>query len=460
MPIPAGGAMGPQSRPQATDLNRVRGSKLYRARRGLFGPSLICVALVARGYGLDPLGFDRLLEWVTEAAATSPTDQRVARLIELGAASEVAGQASDAADHYRRALQLAPRDDAAYEALLRVTKQLELPTTSAAYNAARAVLPPTFIQYETRRFVVLSDAHPSWTRAQADRLERTHHQFLRYANRTELRPLPLRHKLVCVLFDDRDAYRAFAKTHDGVKDLWIAGYYSPHNDRVAFYHGDANPSVVEARARLDELLADVDALDAEVRTAHRQGLLARAEEIRERREAYHAHIVRERERVDSFAAQINVATTVHEAIHQLMFHTGVQSASVQYPLWVSEGLATAFETDRTGGAFGPDHEHEQRREVFEEMLADDRLVPLEKLVSWSEVPSSHRTVVNAMYHQSYALVTWMSRFRRDELREYLLHMRELTPGTLTPRRHLELFEDAFGPVERLERAWLRHERSK
>ena len=38
--------------------------------------------------------------------------------------------------------------------------------------------------------VVLSDASAAWTRHQAERLERAHHQFLRFADRMNLRPLP------------------------------------------------------------------------------------------------------------------------------------------------------------------------------------------------------------------------------------------------------------------------------
>ena len=62
-----------------------------------------------------------------------------------------------------------------------------------------------------------------------------------------------------------------------------------------------------------------------------------------------------------------------------------------------------------------------------------------------------------MYLQSYALVTWMCRFRQTELRRYLELMREEPDGDPTPARHRALFEEAFGDVAALERAWLRHE---
>jgi hypothetical protein len=63
-----------------------------------------------------------------------------------------------------------------------------------------------------------------------------------------------------------------------------------------------------------------------------------------------------------------------------------------------------------------------------------------------------------IYHEAYALVTWMARFRRDELRRYLIAMACEPPGRPEPMRQLELFEQAFGDCDRLEKAWLRYER--
>ena len=109
-------------------------------------------------------------------------------------------------------------------------------------------------------------------------------------------------------------------------------------------------------------------------------------------------------------------TTVHEAIHQLMFHTGVQTPHIEYPLWICEGLATAFETDDPDAAFGPDHEYAPRRDRFDLLLGADQLIELRQLVTYARMPDDSDETVQALYHQSYALVTWMSRFRRDELR--------------------------------------------
>ena len=148
----------------------------------------------------------------------------------------------------------------------------------------------------------------------------------------------------------------------------------------------------------------------------------------------------ETSRVDTFEHRVNVATTVHEAIHQLMFHTGLQTARVQYPLWISEGLATAFETDRTDVAFGPRHESTPRREVFERLLRDNRLLVLATLVTLTEIPTPdpalHRSaaddLVQTIYHQSYALVTWLCQRRPSGMRRYIDLMRDIRGQMVSP----------------------------
>ena len=141
------------------------------------------------------------------------------------------------------------------------------------------------------------------------------------------------------------------------------------------------------------------------------------------------------------------------------FDIVVPSASF-VPIWISEGLATAFETDTADGAFGPDHEYAPRREAFAQLLRDDGLVNLRDLVTWTHLAASDEQTVHAVYQQSYALVTWMSRCRGDELRTYLQLMLAEPAAPIGPARYLQLFEQAFGDIESLQQAWLSHERSR
>ncbi|MHC4081450.1 MAG: DUF1570 domain-containing protein [Planctomycetota bacterium] len=314
---------------------------------------------------------------------------------------------------------------AALRVLLGVGGERKLSSRSDIYRRTRKLLPDRFAEFETRRFVVLSDGKPGWSRQQGQLLERTYHQFHRYTRRIGIEPQPLRYKLVCVLFQEYDDYRQFAKSHDDVTADWISGYYSPKHDRIVFYNIETNPDYAWARPAQDQ----------------RSELAIARGRLNEEYEA---------------AA---VATTIHEAIHQLTFHTKVQSAQIQNPLWISEGLATAFETDKPGETFGPDREYPARREQFKRLLDDGDVIPLRELVTYTQMPNNQDETIAAVYHESYALVTWLSRFRAAELRKYLESLRNEPPGRPSAKRHLQLFEKAFGDVDRLDRAWQRYEKT-
>lgn len=303
---------------------------------------------------------------------------------------------------FRSILKIDPGAREAYQQLVELADKRPLSKDSDTLRATHKLLDGSFREYETRRFIVLSNADAQWSRAQSEYLERAHHQFLRFANRVGLQPLPLQHKLVCVLFERQREYRAFASTHDDVSDAWIVGHYSPRNDRVVFF--------------------------------------------------------RQRDDGHEVSAQESIATTIHEAIHQLHFHTRVKTLSVQYPLWICEGLATAFETDTPNQAFGPDHEYAPRRSRFEQLLRQDQLLPLQELVAITQLTDADDTNISAVYHQSYAFVTWASRFRAAQLRAYLDAMLRQPPGRVNAERHVAIFSRAFGDIDAVERQWLMHER--
>jgi hypothetical protein len=301
-----------------------------------------------------------------------------------------------------------------------------LATESRALREARSALPPRFVLTQTRRFVILSDADSEWSGRQAELLERTYGQFHRFARQLQLQPAALRHKLVCVLFREQRDYQAFAREHDGVTAAWISGYYSPRHDRIVFYDlqppGGAVPIVSFAGEE------GTGAGDAVPRRLDRGRGIA--------------------------------ATTIHEAVHQLVFHTGIQSARIQNPLWISEGLATAFETERPEEPFGPDRDYALRVGEFRALLDGDRLIPLRRLLQYTEMPDDRDETITAVYHESYALVTWLARHRGTELRRYLESLRSEPPGRPGGRRHLEIFESVFGDADALERTWLDAERGR
>ncbi|MCI0631457.1 MAG: DUF1570 domain-containing protein [Phycisphaerales bacterium] len=269
---------------------------------------------------------------------------------------------------------------------------------SPGYRKAREATPRHFVAHESRHFVALSDGTADEVRGYLALLERAKDQFDRFAARMELEGRPLKHKLVCLLFFKQKEYRSFAAKIDQVSTDWIWGYYSPEHDWIVF-----------------------------AVTKGPKGEQA-------------------------------TATVLHEAIHQLVFHTGVQTRQVRYPLWICEGLATCFESESPDAAFGPGHEYEPRRKRFDRLRRDGKLLPLRDLAVIDQLEADDDDQhIDAVYQQSYALVTWMHRFRKAQLRQYMELMREQPAGRMAAAQHVAIFEQAFGDIDSIERAWLRHE---
>lgn len=356
-------------------------------------------------------------------------------------------------------LTLGPRQSTAGVGASSVPKAV-LDRNAEAYHKARLLLPREFAEYDTSRFVVFSNADAHWTRTHADHLERAHHQFQRFASRLGLEPMPLRHKLVCIVFSGVERFSEFARLHDGVENDWATGYYSPRHDWVVFYDPASSPAVDGARQSLADRKDAAAELNLAANRAQGKGQHAEAFELNTELTQSRRRIQSEETLVDAFVRDEALATVTHEAVHQLLYHTGVQSRRVRYPTWVSEGLATCFETTKPNQAFGPGHEVAARRHRFDQLLGENQLLPLAELLAIDNLTDLTESQIDAIYHQGYALVNWMSRFQREDLRRYLEALALQPSGTVDATRHLAIFESCFGKVETLERAWLRHEREQ
>ncbi len=328
--------------------------------------------------------------------------------------------------------------------------------SSQGFLKARQLLGPEFRLYETERYVILSDADPDWTREQGRYLERTYHQFHRFVKWLDLQPLPLQHKLVCILFEERANYQRFAASNDDISSPWIAGYFAPKHDWMVFYHIEASPSLSAARDQLTRMRMELNSLEAKTRTASPQDLAG----LNERVALYRDHLQQQQHRVNVFASETSTATTIHEGVHQLMFHTRIQSPLRVYPLWISEGLAMNFETNVPNQAFGPQYESTMRLEQFTEIVRQNALMPLSELIEYEMHPPHDEKKVRTIYSQSYGFVAYLVRFHRPELRNYLEIMRTTAPVRLGTGEQRAIFVKCFGNPETLEARWLRYEQAR
>lgn len=315
----------------------------------------------------------------------------------------------------------------------------------------------SFVRYDTPHFVILSDCTPDWTNVRGEMLERTRAQFYRVAARMGMPVYPHEKKLLCVLFNDHEQYQAFAKAHDGLEAGWVAGYYATATNRVVFYNDATSPVYEAARGRLktyEEQMRETRGRAEEADRLQRGDL---AKRLHASADDLDQQIKRERMRLGERAAASATAKTLHEAVHLLAFNSGLQLPDRDYPFWLSEGLATAFETDRPGNAFGPDRPWASgtRQERFDELRRQGRLVSIEILVSQGEVAGWDAETADAMYCQSYELFTFL--YRRDPaaMGRYIQSLSGEPSGRISTARQVELFRAAFGDPETIERQMFR-----
>lgn len=407
-----------------------------------------------RAAGADePSG--KLLATSTRPAQTADGPDQ----IEAGRRAAARGDREAASAAYRRAWRdPAARYDAA-EALseLARTPGSVLRADEIAVARVQRLVGPEFTRSETPHFVIISDCSREWTDSRAAMLERARSQFYRVADRLCVPVYPHEHKLLCVLFNDHASYQNFARMHDGLEARWVAGYYATLTNRIVFYNDATSPVYQAARGRLKTYEQQM----LETRDRAQRAASSKHEDLAKRLHAsaddLDRQIKRERDKLGERAAASAAAKTVHEAVHLLAFNSGLQLPDRDYPFWLSEGLASSFETDRPDDTFGPDRPWVTgtRLDRFDELRRHGRLVPLQNLIRVGEVPQWDGETADAMYSQGYALFTYLYRRDPKAMGRYIQALSDEPAGRISADRQVQLFTDAFGDISVIERRLLR-----
>lgn len=160
---------------------------------------------------------------------------------------------------------------------------------------------------------------------------------------------------------------------------------------------------------------------------------------------------------------LQVATVVHEAVHQLAFNSGLQQRFADFPVWYSEGLSLYFEppTERSAvlwsrpGQVSARHHPEFMRQVQDDALS----LPLADLLVHDQLFQSGDTAV-AAYAESWGLVSYLVKKKPAEFAAYAQRLQELRPlRPVTAAERRQMFMEAAGedPAELAERLipWVR-----
>lgn len=417
----------------------------------LIAGAIVVLAALAGGTGV--------LAPRAAAGQVSPGYSSLEARLRAGLAAQAEGDLRLAIAIFRSILTVDPDNRQAAQFLRELAREPghALPVDELAAERTTAEAGPGFARYETEHFIIFSDCDREWTISRARLLDRTYYQFHRMMRRLGLEGVPPAEKLQCVLIDRHEDYAAFARRFDGVDAAWIAGYYASRNNRVVFYNDADSPAFRVASQQLDEFRTVAAKAEKRASEARRSNAGKPIDELEEQAQRIREHIETETVRLESEVLTASVTKSTHEAAHLIAFNCGLQSRAHQYPFWLTEGLATCFETLAPDRPFGPDEPFAEREREFREAMSRDRLITLEAFVSMNNVPGEDAETARVMYAQAYALFRYLFRYEREKLAAYFRDIMLEPPGMISTRRHGEMFIARFGDPARLERQWLREE---
>ncbi len=127
---------------------------------------------------------------------------------------------------------------------------------------------------------------------------------------------------------------------------------------------------------------------------------------------------------------LQVATMVHETVHQLAFNSGLQVRFADNPVWFSEGLALFFEQTSVRSSLlwtRPGLVNARHHPTFVTQTQSGQLpIGLQELTQDDSVFSAAETAASA-YAESWALMNWLIRREQQSFREYVRGLQELRP---------------------------------
>jgi hypothetical protein len=281
---------------------------------------------------------------------------------------------------------------------------------------------PDFAIFKTPHYLVCYNTSREYAQWCASLFERLYRVFNNFWSRKGFDLREPEFPLVAMVFNNRQAYRDYARPELKETTDSVVGYYSLQTNRMTMF--------------------DLTGLEASRFSTGRQRVSQKIETI-----------------LSQPSAERNVATIVHEATHQIAFNCGLQTRYADIPLWVSEGIAVYFET--------PDLASEKgwrsiggvnafRLEQFREYLPRRPDNSLATLVADDRRFRDSKTAHDA-YAEAWALNYLLLRQRSKQYVAYLKKLSTKQPLTWdNPETRLAEFTEAFGSIEKLDSDLVRY----
>jgi hypothetical protein len=282
----------------------------------------------------------------------------------------------------------------------------EPPTARELGRRILTELPPGFEQLATKHYVICFDTSRAYAQWCGGLFERLHDAFANFWRQAGFEVHEAGRPLVVVIFADRRRYEAFAAEDLGAAADRVVGYYNLLSNRVTTFDLTGSDALARRSGR----------------SAGRAGLeiLARPE-----------------------AAGL-VATLVHEATHQTAYNCGLHRRLSPVPLWVSEGIATYFETPDLASDRGWRGIGGINRPRLDRYLAAQQPGAIRAIVCDDE-PFRRADEAVDNYARAWALTYFLVQTRKESFVAYLRALAEKPPLSAdSPEIRRQDFLDAFG----------------
>ena len=283
--------------------------------------------------------------------------------------------------------------------------------TSAKEMAAKIMklMPGGSKTIATEHFVVCYNTSDAYARWNSSLYERLYKGFYSFWKERGVQLNATRFPLVALIFETKQDYVNYASNEfDGAENT--IGYYHQSTNRLASYDLTGIEGMLPPNAKVG------------------------------REELIHQILMRPE-------AERTVATIIHEACHQISFNSGFQVRLGDNPLWLSEGIATFFESPdpkSTNGWGGAGKLNQHNFINFSRYVPQRPINSLESLLLDDGRFRATDTMTSA-YAESWSLTYYLIKSKPKQFTSYLKSIREKPPGKRSsPKERIELFQQAFG----------------
>ena len=268
-----------------------------------------------------------------------------------------------------------------------------------------ASLPDGFSFITTRHYLICYNTSVGYARWSAALLERLFTGFHAFWSQAGLEVRQPEQPLVVIIFSNRNDYKRAAEKEVGDASHSIVGYYNQLTNRITTY--------------------DITGSDSNDPTTRQSSSSA-------------GNLILRNPQASSL-----IATLVHEATHQLAFNAGLHVRLSPTPVWLSEGIATYFETPDLTNSRGWQSIGAINEARLELILKQFTPGLISRFIIEDE-PFHNPDEALIAYAHAWALVSFLATMRREDFCAYIAHFNKKCPLELdTPAERLSEFKNAF-----------------